>query len=43
LSPHEPLVQVALGAQLIVGPQMTLQAVPPHAYGKHVVDAGVEQ
>jgi len=43
LSPHEPFVQVALGAQLMMTPQLTLQVVPPHEYGKHVVDAGVEQ
>jgi hypothetical protein len=44
LSPHEPFMQVALGAQLIVGPQPTLQApAPPQLLGKHVPAAGVEQ
>ncbi len=44
LSPQEPLVQVALGAQLMLAPQLTLHApAPPQVYGKQLPDAGVAQ
>jgi hypothetical protein len=40
-SPHEPLMQVALGAQSAFAVQVDLQAAAPHAYGKQEVDVGV--
>jgi hypothetical protein len=43
LSPHEPLLQVAKGAQSALVAQVALQALVPQANGKQEVDAGVTQ
>ena len=40
-SPHEPLMQVALGAQSAFAVQVDLQAAAPQANGKHMIDVGV--
>lgn len=41
--PHEPLMHVAVGAQMLAAPQVALQVAPPQVYGKHDVAAGVAQ
>jgi hypothetical protein len=43
LSPHEPPLQVANGAQSLLVAQVALQALLPQANGKHEEDAGVTQ
>jgi hypothetical protein len=44
LRPHEPFMHVALGAHVMMSPQLTLQLPAPlQEYGKHDVDVGVEQ
>jgi hypothetical protein len=39
--PHEPLMQVAFGAQSAVAVQVALHAATPQAYGKHDATLGV--
>jgi hypothetical protein len=39
--PHDPLMQVALFAHIILTVHVALHAPTPHAYGKHDVAPGV--